>query len=91
MHLSNNRDDEGRGPTEELLPLAVAFAVLSSVATVAWEMSSHPAMEFDVDFYVALDRVLGAPPAPANGEIVELPPLRAGDQLVGAFFGPPSR
>lgn len=80
----NDNDPERRRSFP--LPLIVGFV---AVFLATQQLLSHPpsVQEFDIDFFLALDRSLNAPPV--EEQILELPSLSPAEQIVGAFFGPP--
>lgn len=59
------------------------------VAIVFVTTSTNPMKDFDVDFFMALDRVIQAP-VPTD-DIIALPRLSPAEGLVGALFGPPNQ
>mmetsp|Transcript_21493 Transcript_21493/g.24702 ORF Transcript_21493/g.24702 Transcript_21493/m.24702 type:complete len:163 (-) Transcript_21493:69-557(-) len=59
------------------------------VAIIFVTTSNNPMADFDVDFFMALDRVIQAP-VPAD-DIIAFPRLSPAEELVGALFGPPNQ
>ena len=75
--------------------LVVAAAVVAFTAfwpLLAWLRYENPIGYFDIDTYLALKGVMGDDPGMTKDatEILELPGLSPAEQLVAAFFGPPS-
>lgn len=72
-----------------ILPITTAISCILLVAGVLCYKVTNPTVDFDLDFYMALDGVIGASPDSRSEMIVGLPPLSPAEQLVGALFGPP--
>ena len=99
----STEDDEYMSPTkirvEEddsmidpiiILPLATISAIALLGLGVLYTKVTNPVVDFDVDFYMALDGVrdIGGADALDAGTISGFPKLSPAEQLVGALFGP---
>jgi hypothetical protein len=99
----STEDDEYMSPTkirvEEddsmidpiiILPLATISAIVLLGLGVLYTKVTNPVVDFDVDFYMALDGVrdIGGADALDAGTISGFPKLSPAEQLVGALFGP---
>lgn len=92
-NLKKPKPNDGIDPVIILPSITIAcIAIL-----ILWVLNaklSNPNAYFDVDFYMALDGIIGNPGSDtvdSPESIVGLPPLSPAEQLVGAIFGPPSR
>mmetsp|Transcript_23981 Transcript_23981/g.37047 ORF Transcript_23981/g.37047 Transcript_23981/m.37047 type:complete len:146 (-) Transcript_23981:321-758(-) len=93
--VEEDRHDDNPSPTqrpsadedtEQLILIAGSFVALTLLGSI---LNSNPA-EFDLDTFFALNRVLDFSSQEIGDNIVELPPLSPAEQIVAAFFGPPS-
>ena len=109
-NANNNTDassnsDSNSNSTEEfldpimILPIATLSAIALLFLGVAYTFTTNPVVDFDIDFYMALDGLkdvnhlddgtgTGSGSGAGSGTIVGLPKLSAAEQLVGALFGP---
>lgn len=79
-----------------ILPIATISTIVLLVLGVAYTFMTNPVMEFDIDFFMALDGVRDSTAGLSTGgmdsldanTIVGLPKLSPAEQLVGALFGP---
>merc|ERR1711862_614521 len=79
-----------------ILPTITIACIFSLITGVLYMKANNPNTYFDIDFYMALDGVIGNnaateldPSSMPESTIIELPPLSPAEQLVGAIFGPP--
>ena len=88
----NPKPNDGVDPII-ILPYITLACIAALIAGVFYAKANNPNTYFDIDFYMALDGVIGNTAATADSpeSIVGLPPLSPAEQLVGALFGPPSR
>merc|ERR1740139_352613 len=68
-----------------ILPVSTIISCIFLFVGLLFYKSTNPTVEFDVDFYMALN---GALRSSTSESIVGLPPLSPAEQLVGALFGP---
>ena len=98
---AHNNTDTDASSTEEfldpimILPIATLSAIAFLFLGVAYTLTTNPVVDFDIDFYMALDGLKdinhlddGSGAGAGSGTIVGLPKLSAAEQLVGALFGP---
>jgi len=72
-----------------ILPITTAFTILLLGLGVLYIQFTNPIVDFDVDFYMALDSVRGAGGDALNVDtVMGLPKLSPAEQLVGVLFGP---
>jgi len=88
---NNGPDDRTTLDPILILPITTAISCVLLVAGVLYYKANNPTVDFDLDFYMALDGVVGASPESRSEVIIGLPPLSPAEQLVGALFGPPSQ
>lgn len=88
---NNGPDDDTLLDPILILPIATTISCILLVAGVIYYKLTNPTVGFDLDFYMALDGVIGAQPPDSmtSDMIVGLPALSPAEQLVGALFGPP--
>jgi len=84
-------------PTPPEIPTISNAKVIASVVafTLFWPLlallrTTIGHGQIDVDMFMALQSILGESSPMKGDEIIELPTLSPAEQLVGAFFGPPS-
>lgn len=83
-----------------ILPIATLSTISLLFLGVVYTSMTNPVVDFDIDFYMALDGVkdingnyhlddgTGTGSGSGAGTILGLPKLSAAEQLVGALFGP---
>lgn len=79
-----------------ILPIVTLVAIALLGMGVLYTKLTNPVVDFDVDFYMAIDSVKdstaglnsGGMDALDTDTIVGLPPLSPAEKLVGALFGP---
>jgi hypothetical protein len=95
----DDNDDDGNAKEWQDTPTPSFVAVgVAAVAFVAfWPLLAllrvnGPTAGFDIDIFMALKGILDTSSSGMGAEeIYELPPLSPAEQLVGSFFGPPTR
>ena len=94
-----NDNDDDNGDNDALidpiliLPLATTLAIILLGLGVLYTKATNPTMDFDIDFYMALDGVREFGSSSTDSlldpdTISAYPKLSPAEQLVGALFGP---
>jgi hypothetical protein len=89
-------DDDGKEWQDTPTPSFVSVGVAAVAFVAFWPLLAllrvnGPTTGFDIDMFMSLKGILDTSPDMGANEIYELPPLSPAEQLVGAFFGPPTR
>ena len=91
--INDKRDEPSFDPILILPIVTASIVTITCIITLYSQWTNHPFVEFDVDFYMALDKTLsgsntGDQDALSADTILSLPQLSPAEQLVGALFGP---
>ena len=91
---SNLNDNDDVSSQQQILPVVLSVVAFTTFwPLLAYLRFENPLGYFDIDTFLALKGIMsdGVTMDTYGNEIIELPSLSPAEQLVGAFFGPPSR